>query len=155
MIKMDQFAAANEAAIDQFSYFAKLSLANMEKFAELGLGAARDSVESATKHAQTLAAARDVQEVIAINSAAVEPAMKRAYAYSRTAYETFAETNNEVKRVFEKQAAEVQQGRHRRPRRGVQVRARRLRNGRRQREVRDRRRPERLREPRRDQQADL
>ena len=46
-------------------------------------------------------------EVIAINSAAVEPVMKRAYAYSRTAYETAAETNNEVKRVFEKQAAEL------------------------------------------------
>ena len=60
MIKVDQLAAANEAAIDQFSYFAKLSLANFEKFAELGLGAARDSVETATKHAQTLAAARDV-----------------------------------------------------------------------------------------------
>ena len=109
MLKVDQFTAANEAAIEQFSYFAKLSLANMEKFAELGLGAARDSVESATKHAQTLSAARDVQEVIAINSAAVEPALKKAYAYSRTAYETFSETNDEVKRVFEKQSAEINQ----------------------------------------------
>ena len=109
MFKTDQFAAANEAAIDQMSYFAKLSLANMEKFAELGLGAARESVESATKHAQTLASARDVQEMIAINSAAVEPALKKAYAYSRTAYETFAETNDEVKRVFEKQSAEINQ----------------------------------------------
>jgi len=107
MFKTDQFAAANEAAIDQMTYFAKLSLANMEKFAELGLGAARESVESATKHAQTLASARDVQEMIAINSAAVEPALKKAYAYSRTAYETFAETNDEVKKVFEKQAADV------------------------------------------------
>ena len=107
MIKVDQLAAANEAAIDQFSYFAKLSLSNFEKFAELGLGAARDSVEAATKHAQTLAAARDVQEMIAINSAAVEPAFKKAYAYSRTAYETFAETNDEVKRVFEKQSADI------------------------------------------------
>ena len=107
MFKIDQLTAANEAAIDQFSYFAKLSLANFEKFAELGLGAARDSVETATKHAQTLAAARDVQEVIAINSAAVEPALKKAYAYSRSAFETFAESNDEVKRVFEKQAADV------------------------------------------------
>lgn len=107
MFKTDQFAAANEAAIDQMSYFAKLSLSNMEKFAELGLGAARDSVEAATKHAQTLASARDVQEMVAINSAAVEPALKKAYAYSRTAYETFAETNDEVKKVFEKQAADV------------------------------------------------
>ena len=47
-----------------------------------------------------------MQEVIAINSAALEPAMKRAYAYSRTAYEAVAETNDEVKRVFEKQTAE-------------------------------------------------
>ncbi len=45
--------------------------------------------------------------MIALNSAAVEPVMKRAYAYSRSVYETAAETNNEVKRVLEKQAAEL------------------------------------------------
>ena len=108
MLKIDQFAAANEAAIEQFSYFAKLSLANVEKFAELGLGAARESVTLATKHAQSIAGARDVNEVIALNSAALEPALKRAYTYSRTAFEAATETNSEVKRVLEKQNAEVQ-----------------------------------------------
>jgi phasin family protein len=106
MFKIDQFSAANEAAINQFSYFAQLSLANVERFAELSLGAARDSVEQVAAHAQQLAGAKDVHEVIALNSAALEPVMKRAYAYSRTAYDTAAETNTEVKRVFEKQAAE-------------------------------------------------
>lgn len=108
MMKIDQFTAANEAAIEQFSYFAKLSLANVEKFAELGLEAARESVTLATKHAQAVAGARDVQEVVALNSAALEPALKRAYTYSRSAFETAAETSNEVKRVIEKQNAEVQ-----------------------------------------------
>jgi len=107
MFKIDQLTAANEAAIDQFAHFAQLSLANAEKFAGLGLDAARESLELATKHAQSLSGARDVQEVIAINSAAVEPAMKRVYAYSRSAYEAVAETNDEVKRVFEKQTAEL------------------------------------------------
>jgi phasin family protein len=106
MFKIDQFSAANEAAINQFTYFAQLSLANVERFAELSLGAARDSVEQATAHAQSLAGAKDVQEVIALNSAALEPVMKRAYAYSRTAYDSAAETNNEVKRAIEKQTAE-------------------------------------------------
>jgi phasin family protein len=107
MIKMDQFTAANEAAIEQFSKFAKLSLANVEKFAQLGLDAARESVTQATRHAQSLAGAKDVQEVIAINSAALEPALKRAYTYSRSAFESAAETNAEVKRAFEKQNAEL------------------------------------------------
>ena len=107
MFKIDQLTAANEAAINQFTYFAQLSLANVERFTELGLGAARESVQQATAHAQSLAGAKDVQEVIALNSAALEPVMKRAYAYSRTAYETAAETNDEVKRVFEKQTAEL------------------------------------------------
>jgi phasin family protein len=106
MFKIDQFAAANEAAIDQFTHFAQLSLVNLEKFAQLGLGAAREGLEQATAHAQALAGARDVHEVIALNSAVVEPAMKRAYAYSRGAYEAAAETNSEVKRVLEKQGAE-------------------------------------------------
>jgi phasin family protein len=107
MLKIDQFAAANEAAIEQFSYFARLSLANVEKFAEMGLDAARESVSLATRHAQSLAGAKDVNEVVALNSAALEPALKRAYTYSRSAFEAAAETNNEVKRVLEKQTAEV------------------------------------------------
>jgi phasin family protein len=106
MFKIDQFAAANEAAIAQFTQFAQLSLANTEKLAQLALGAARENVEQATAHAQALAQAKDVHEVIALNSAALEPVVKRAYAYSRTAYETAAETNNEVKRTLEAQSAE-------------------------------------------------
>ena len=107
MFKVDQFSAANEAALNQFAHFAQLSLANLEKFAEIGLDAARDSVEQATAHAAALAGAKDVHEVIAINSAALEPVMKRAYAYSRTVYETAAETNTEMKKVLEKRAAEL------------------------------------------------
>jgi phasin family protein len=107
MIKIDQFASVNEAAIDQFSYFAKLSLSNIEKFTEIGLGAARESLTLATRHAQSLAGARDAHEVIALNSAAIEPAFKRAYAYSRTAYETAAATGDEVKRVLEQNTAQL------------------------------------------------
>ena len=101
MLKIDTFTAANEAAIEQFTQLAQLSLANAQRFAELGLGAARESVEQAAAHAQSLAGAKDVHEVIALNSAALEPVMKRAYTYSRTAYETAAETNAEVKKAFE------------------------------------------------------
>jgi phasin family protein len=106
MLKIENFAAANEAAIEQFTQLAQLSLANAERFAELGLGAARETVEQAAAHAQSLAGAKDVHEVIALNSAALEPVLKRAYAYSRTAYETAAETNAEVKKTLEKQATE-------------------------------------------------
>ena len=106
MFKIDQLSAANEAALNQFTHFAQLSLVNLEKFAQLGLAATRASVEQATAHAQALASAKDVHEVIALNSAALEPAMKRAYAYSRTAYESAAEANTEVKRVIEAQSAE-------------------------------------------------
>jgi phasin family protein len=107
MFKIDQLTAANEAAITQFAQFAQMSLANLERFTTLGLDAARDSVEQATAHAQSLAGAKDVTEVIALNSAAFEPVMKRAYNYSRSVYETASEGNTEVKRVFEKQTAEL------------------------------------------------
>ena len=106
MFKIDQLTAANEAAINQFTQLAQLNLANLEKLTQLGLGAARETVEQATAHAQNLAGAKDVHEVIALNSAALEPVLKRAYAYSRTAYETAADANAEVKRVFEKQTNE-------------------------------------------------
>jgi phasin family protein len=107
MFKIDSITAANEAAINQFTQFAALSLASAERLTELGLAAARETVEEAASHAQSLAGAKDVHEVIAINSAALEPVMKRAYTYSRTAYETAAEANAEVKKAIEKQAAEL------------------------------------------------
>jgi len=100
MFKIDTLTAANEAAINQFTQFAQLSLASAERFAELGLAAARESVEEAAAHAQSLAGAKDVHEVIAINSAALEPVMKRAYT-------TAADANSEVKKAIEKQAAEM------------------------------------------------
>ena len=106
MFKIDQFTAANEAAITQFTQLAQMSLANLEKFTQIGLVAARANVEQATAHAQALAGAKDVQEVIALNSAAIEPALKRAYAFSRTAYDTAAQTNSEVKRAFESKSVE-------------------------------------------------
>ena len=109
MLKIEQFTAANHAAIEQFSYFAKLSLSNVEKFAQLGLGAARESVVQATKHAHSLSGARDANEVFAINSAALEPALKRAYTLSRSAFEAANESNDELKRVFEQRNAELQE----------------------------------------------
>ena len=107
MMKIDQFSAANEAAIHQFAQLAQVSLANFEKFAEIGLDAARESVEQAARHAAALAAAKDPQQVIAINSAALEPAMKRAYSVSRSLYETAAATQAELKKAMEAQAAEM------------------------------------------------
>jgi phasin family protein len=107
MFKVEQFSFANEAAVNQFNHFAALSLANVEKFAQLGLGITRESVDQATKHAAALSSAKDVHEVLALNSAALEPVMKRAYAYSRTVYDAVAETNGEVKAVIEQQVAEL------------------------------------------------
>jgi phasin family protein len=107
MYKIEQFGFANEAAVNQFNHFAELSLANLEKFAQLGLGITRESVDQATKHAAALSSAKDVHEVLALNSAAMEPVMKRAYAYSRTVYDAVAETNGEVKAVLEQQVAEL------------------------------------------------
>ena len=106
MIKVDQFSAANEAAVHQFSQLAQLSLENFEKFAEISLDAARESVEQATRHAAALVSAKDPQQVIAINSAALEPAMKRAYSVSRTMYETAAATQAELKKAMDEGKAE-------------------------------------------------
>jgi phasin family protein len=107
MFKIDQLTAANQAAIEQFNSLAQLSLANAEKLAELSLGVARESVTLAADHALALASAKDVHEVLALNSAAIEPALKRAYSVSREAFEATAEAQNEVKRTFEKQNGEL------------------------------------------------
>ena len=48
-----------------------------------------------------------INEAIALNAAAVEPALKRAYSYSRTAYEAAATSGDEMKKVLEANTAQL------------------------------------------------
>lgn len=104
MFKFDQFTAANEAALEQFNQFARLSLAGAEQFAAIGLTASRETLEQVSAHARQVAAARDVQEVLALNAAAVEPALQRARVYSRTAIDAATSAQGEARRAFELRA---------------------------------------------------
>ena len=114
MFKIDQFSAAGEAAINQFSYFAQ-PLANVERFAELS-SVPPDQWDRRPRAEP--AGAKDVRE--SSPNSRPQPVMKRA---SRAPPATPPpRPTPEVKRVFEKQAAGTTKPPSP-PRRVVQVRA--------------------------------
>ena len=58
-------------------------------------------------HAKALLGAKDVQEFININAAAAQPAVEKAIAYSRSVYEVAAQSQTELTKAMEAQAAEI------------------------------------------------
>src|SRR5690242_15424408 len=110
MIKTsEQFAAANKASIDFLLHVANACLATAERLAALNLNTARAFFADAVANVGTLAAAKDAQEFIGLQSALAKPAVEKAVAYSRSVYEIFSDSTNGLTQMAEGQAAEMKQ----------------------------------------------
>src|SRR6266581_4111537 len=70
------------------------------------LNAVKAAFEEGVGHAKALLNAKDPQEYLTLNAAATQPTMEKAIAYSRSVYEVAAQTNGELAKFLEAQAAE-------------------------------------------------
>jgi len=59
------------------------------------------------KHAKTVVAAKDVQELTEIQTTSVQPSTEKAAAYGRTIYSVVAETQAELSKFFEVRFADA------------------------------------------------
>lgn len=108
MIKTnEQFVAANKAAVDSLLTFANASLANAERLAILNLNTARAFFADAVANAGALAAVKDPQEFLALQSSLAKPALAKGIAYSRGVYEILTESTAGLTQIAETQAADV------------------------------------------------
>ncbi|QJR15478.1 phasin family protein [Usitatibacter palustris] len=99
----------SRAAVESATRLSKLSLASAERMIALQVGFAKESIAQATNSAQTVAAAKDVQELLAMRALAVESAMERFAGYSRTLFEVAAETQSEFAKLAGERIAGLQQ----------------------------------------------
>ncbi|MGE5493270.1 MAG: phasin family protein [Actinomycetota bacterium] len=109
MIKTEQFAAANKAAIDSLLTIANASLANAERLAALNLNTARELIADATNSFGALLAVKDVQELVAVQRAIAKPAIAKSVAYSRSVYEIFSESAQGISQIVEGHTADLKQ----------------------------------------------
>lgn len=103
----DQIAASNKAVLEAMLGLANTQFAAYERLFGLNFNATKSAFEEAVAHARALLNAKDVQEFVNLNAAAAQPALEKSLAYSRSVYEVAAQTQGELTKFVETQAAEV------------------------------------------------
>ena len=84
------------------------AFAGVEKLVQLNVAAAKAALNESASHAQALLSAKDAQEVLALQTNAVQPLAEKAAAYGRHVYDITTNTSSEFTAAFEAKAAEAQ-----------------------------------------------
>jgi len=103
----DQIAASNKVVMEALLGLANTQFAAYERLFGLNFSATKSAFEEAVAHARALLGAKDMQEFVNLNAAAAQPALEKSLAYSRSVYEVATQTQGELTKFVEAQAAEV------------------------------------------------
>lgn len=103
----EQFAGANKANVETLLTVANTAFASAERLAALNLNTARTLLEDSVNAAKALLSAKDIQELVGMQSALAQPAFEKAVAYSRSVYEISSQTQEEFAKIFDSQYVEI------------------------------------------------
>ena len=103
----EQLANANKANVETLLSIANTAFASAERLAALNLNTARAMLEDSVANAKALLAVKDVQQFVSMQSTLAQPAIEKAVAYSRSAYEIATQTQEELTKVVESQFSEI------------------------------------------------
>ncbi len=103
----DQMQACNKAGLEATLAFATTQFETIEKLASLNANAVKAAFEDTIANARALAGAKDVQELVNLQSGFAQPAIEKAIAYSKSVYEFAAQTNAELVKGAERRIAEL------------------------------------------------
>lgn len=102
----EQIQATNKANVEAILSLAATQFAAFEKFATLNANAVKSAFEESLANTRALLGAKDVQEFVNLQSTLAQPAIEKAIAYSKSAYEVATEANSEMSKMAEKRIAE-------------------------------------------------
>jgi phasin family protein len=103
----ERFAATNKASLDALFTVAHAQFAAFERLSALNFNTAKSAFEDSVNQAKALLSVKDVQELVTLSAASVQPALEKAIAYSRSVYEVATQTQAEVTKLAESQVAEM------------------------------------------------
>ncbi|MFM2345311.1 MAG: hypothetical protein RL654_64 [Pseudomonadota bacterium] len=109
MFNTEQFTAAGKANLDAAVEIGQKAFGGIEKLVELNLQVTRAALDESAAHAKALLAVKDPQELLALQSGALQPAAEKATAYSRQVYEIASSTQADISKLLEAQAAGAQE----------------------------------------------
>ncbi|MEC3765399.1 MULTISPECIES: TIGR01841 family phasin PhaP1 [Cupriavidus] len=102
----EQVAAAQKANLETLFGLTTKAFEGVEKLVELNLQVVKTSFAEGVDNAKKALSAKDAQELLAIQAAAVQPVAEKTLAYTRHLYEIASETQSEFAKVAEAQLAE-------------------------------------------------
>jgi phasin family protein len=103
----DQIVATNKATVEAFINLAHTQFAAFERLSALTFNVTKSAFEDGVAHTKAVLNAKDVQELMNLNSAVAQPALEKAIAYSRNVYDVAAQSQSEVTKLVETQAGEL------------------------------------------------
>ena len=108
MLNVEQITAMNKANLEVLFGLTEKSFAGVEKLAQLNLAASKAALNESAAHAQALLQVKDVQELLALQTEALQPVGEKVSSYSRHVYDIAASTQAEFTKVVEAQLADAQ-----------------------------------------------
>jgi phasin family protein len=104
---VEKFANANKANVETMLSIANTAFASAERLAALNLNTARAMLEDSVAGAKALLTAKDMQQLVAMQTTLAQPAVEKAVAYSRSVYEIATQTQEELSKLVEGQFSEI------------------------------------------------
>jgi phasin family protein len=108
VLTVEQVVAAQKANIETLFGLTNKAFEGVEKIGELNLTASKAALSEVAGHTQSVLSVKDVQELIALQSALLQPLAEKTAAYSRHLYDIATSTSAEFTKAAEGQAAEAQ-----------------------------------------------
>lgn len=109
MLTPEQIIASNKANIETLFGLTNKVFENLEKLVELNITVSKAALQDAAAHTQAVMGAKDAQELLALQTAMMQPLAEKTAAYSRHLYDIAADAGAEFSKVMEAKAAEAQQ----------------------------------------------
>jgi phasin family protein len=103
----EQFAAANKANVDALFTIAQAQFVAFERLSALNFNTTKAAFEDSANQAKAILAVKAPQEFVNLFAASAQPALEKAVAYSRSAYEVATQAQTEVKKLVEARAADM------------------------------------------------
>ncbi|PND40204.1 Phasin (PHA-granule associated protein) [Paucibacter aquatile] len=108
MLTTEQIIAAHKANVETLFGLTNKAFEGVEKLVELNLQVAKTALSEVAESTHAALSVKDAQELLALQSALLQPSAEKAASYSRHLYDIASSTNAEVAKVAEAQLADIQ-----------------------------------------------
>ena len=102
----EQIQATTKANVDAMLSLATSHFAAFEKFASLNANAVKAAFEDSIANSRALAGAKDVKELVNLQSTFAQPTIEKAIAYSKSVYEVATQNSTEFTKATERRVSE-------------------------------------------------